>query len=147
MINPHSRDEHKDWDDSEYSELEDEEAQESTAQGYITINQYLNVLRKKSLMPQLITMHEAIEAFHNTSQYHSQSEQVEKTLNVDQFQHVLQVLLTDKELKSGQGMQGNMNGLTSLEIIGLSTREQLMEAMSRNERLEACIYICYISYI
>jgi hypothetical protein len=36
---------------------------------------------------------------------------------------------------------------TSLEIIGLSTREQLMEAMSRNERLEACIYICYISYI
>jgi hypothetical protein len=38
---------------------------------------------------------------------------VEKTLNVDQFQHVLQVLLTDKELKSGQGMQGNMNGLAA----------------------------------
>jgi hypothetical protein len=51
-----------------------------------------------------------IQAFHNTSQYHSQSEQVEKVLNVDEFQHVLQVLLTDKELKSGQG---NLNGLAT----------------------------------
>ena len=60
-LNPHSGDEHQDWDDSQYSELEDEEAQESTAEGHITISQYLNVLRKKCLMPQVISLHEAIE--------------------------------------------------------------------------------------
>jgi hypothetical protein len=60
-LNPQSGDEHQDWDDSQYSELEDEEAQESTAEGYITISQYLNVLRKKCLMPQMISLHEAIE--------------------------------------------------------------------------------------
>ncbi len=55
-----SSDEHH-WVDSEYSELEDEEAQGSAAEGYITIDQYLAVLRKKGLLPQAITLHESIE--------------------------------------------------------------------------------------
>ena len=48
------------------------------------------------------------QAFNNTSQYHFESEQAEKTLNVDQFQHVLHALLIDKELTSEQG---NLNRL------------------------------------
>ena len=34
------------------------------AESFIGVNQYLAVLRKKSLMPQILTLHESIEAFH-----------------------------------------------------------------------------------
>jgi hypothetical protein len=44
-------------------------------------------------MPQVITLHESIEAFHEHAIFHTESEQAEKTLNVDQFQRVLQLLL------------------------------------------------------
>jgi hypothetical protein len=123
------------------------------AEGYITINQYLAVLRKTELMPQVITLHESIEAFHASSEYHPESERAEKTLNVHQFQHVLHVLLADKELGSigtnfvsnfangynsvrlDPGREnlselGTLNGLAGLASDELSFREQLMKVMS-----------------
>ena len=49
---------------------------------------------------------------------------------MDEFQHVLQVLLTDKELASETGTPSVMTSLASLEAMGLSTREQLQREMS-----------------
>jgi hypothetical protein len=122
------------------------------AEGYITIDQYLAVLQKTELMPQVITLHESIETFHASSEYHPESERAEKTLNVHQFQHVLHVLLADKELGSigtnfvsnfangnsappDPGREnlselGTLNGLAGLASVELSFREQLMNVMS-----------------
>ena len=139
---------------SEYSELDDKDGQESVTEGYITVNQYLAVLWKTELMPQEITLHESIEAFHASSEYHPQSERAEKTLNVHQFQHVLHALLADKESVSlGTNFVSNfangtnsalldpgrenlrelrtLNGLAGLASVELSTREQLMKVRSR----------------
>ena len=103
------------------------------AESYINITEYLAVLRKKELMPQVMTLHESIEAFHASSEHHPESERAEKTLNVHQFQQVLHVLLADKKLVS-LGERGTLDGLASLASVELSTREQLMAVMSPARR-------------
>jgi hypothetical protein len=121
------------FDDYEHSgEQQTSGSHNTSVEGYITINQYLAVLRKKDLMPQVITLHESIEAFHEHAIFHTEAEQAEKTLNVDQFQRVLQQLLSDKELASQLDSQetASVGQLGSLEARGLGSREQLVREMT-----------------
>ena len=121
------------FDDYEHSgEQQTSGSHNTSVEGYITINQYLAVLRKKDLMPQVITLHESIEAFHEHAIFHTEADQAEKTLNVDQFQRVLQQLLSDKELASQLDSQetASVGQLGSLEAHGLGSREQLVREMT-----------------
>jgi hypothetical protein len=81
-------------------------------------------------MPQVISLHEAIEAFHEHAIFHPDAEQAEKTLNVAQFQRVLQELLTDKELGSQLDSRDSADRLSSLDAVRLASREQLVQEMT-----------------
>lgn len=77
-----------DVDDASISERSDGQEGEDGEDGggYIALNQYLAVLRKKELMPQVISLHEAIEAYHEYAVVHEGASTTEKTLNVNEFQ-------------------------------------------------------------
>jgi len=57
------------WDEgsrTDYSEGEANEELDSGTEGYITINQYLAVLRKKALMPQVIAIPTCSDTYQHT---------------------------------------------------------------------------------
>jgi hypothetical protein len=78
------------------------------------------------------------EAFHEQASFHNDANVPEKTLNVEQFQRVLQVLLSDKEITSISGTTGVYTshtsdkvdqipeGMESLDAIGLASRDQVL---------------------